>query len=356
LSLAIFGLRFSFYEEFLMRRRAFTLIELLVVIAIIAILIALLLPAVQQAREAARRTQCKNNLKQIGLALHNYHDTYNTLPLGGAASIHGGWGTSWWVRILPGIDQAPLYSQINFSGVHPGWTCCGDAAGTANGAVMRQANIAAAICPSSPLLAKRDTGGGPTTITQYHGIMGATSGNGFTNPAGSSALCCGCCGGQQATGLISGAGSLVVGRSIGFKDMTDGTSNVMVVGEASNFIWSADPAAGGSKTVAVNGAHGIMMGTPNLTTVENSPGAMFERPFNLTTVRYAPNAPAIDNNVNWPGVGDNYGSNNPLSSAHTGGVQILLGDGSARFLSDNVDMLTLRLLSTRNDGRTMGEF
>jgi prepilin-type N-terminal cleavage/methylation domain-containing protein len=357
LSLAFFRLRFSFYEEFLMRRRAFTLIELLVVIAIIAILIALLLPAVQQAREAARRTQCKNNLKQIGLGLHNYHDVFNTLPPGALASSVGGWGTSWYMRILPQIDQAPLYSNFTFNGTHHGWTSpSGGPEGAANGVILGQAAITWAICPSSPLPAKRDTGSVFTTISQYHGIMGASTGNGFTNPASSSALCCGCCGGQQATGVISGSGSLVIGRSIGFKDMTDGTSNVMVVGEASNFIWSADPAAGGSKTVVVNGAHGMMMGTPNLTTVENSPGGMFERPFNLTTVRYAPNAPAIDNNVNWPGVGDNYGSNNPLSSAHTGGVQILLGDGSARFLSDNVDLLTLRLLSTRNDGKTLGEY
>ena len=100
--------------------RGFTLVELLVVIAIIAVLIALLLPAVQQAREAARRTQCKNNLKQIGLALHNYHDNYNALPPGwigvtnGGPDIYGlnGWG--WASRILPQIDQSPLYNQLNF--------------------------------------------------------------------------------------------------------------------------------------------------------------------------------------------------------------------------------------------------
>lgn len=264
------------------------------------------------------------------------------------------------MRILPQIDQAPLYNKLTFSGAHHGWTAsaAGGAGpeGTANGAILAQGTITWAICPSSPLEKKRDTGSVYTTITQYHGIMGSTSGNGFTNPASSTANCCGCCGGQQATGQISGAGSLVVGRSIGFKDMIDGTTNVMVVGEASNFIWSASPAAGGSKTVPVNGAHGIMMGTSNLTTVEISAGGMFERPFNLTTVRYSPNAPAINNDSNWPGVGDNYGSNNPLSSAHTGGVQILLGDGSARFLSDNVDMLTLRRLSTRNDGQVLGEY
>src|SRR5215471_15422897 len=95
----------------------FTLIELLVVIAIIAVLIALLLPAVQQAREAARRTQCKNNLKQIGLALHNYHDTFNTLmPLafgdgGVAGAVRPTW--AWSVMMLPYIDQGPLYNSLN---------------------------------------------------------------------------------------------------------------------------------------------------------------------------------------------------------------------------------------------------
>src|SRR5689334_25410189 len=106
------------------RRRAFTLIELLVVIAIIAVLIALLLPAVQQAREAARRTQCKNNLKQIGLALHNYHDTFRLFPPGYVDrngnpnltpdnDLGPGWG--WAAFLLPYIDQSPLYSPINFN-------------------------------------------------------------------------------------------------------------------------------------------------------------------------------------------------------------------------------------------------
>jgi prepilin-type N-terminal cleavage/methylation domain-containing protein len=344
-----------------MRKRGFTLIELLVVIAIIAILIALLLPAVQQAREAARRTQCKNNLKQLGLALHNYHDVYNTMPIGGVGSLQGGWGFSWYIRILPYLDQTAVYNQITFNGVHPGWSCCGDASGTANGAVLRQANITAALCPSSPLPIKRDTGGGPTNIAQYYGISGTTNGNGYTAPTtgGQNGLsnCCGCCGGQQALGQIAGTGALVVGKSIGIRDMTDGTTNVMMVGEASDFIYDADPATGGNKTVAINGAHGIMMGSPNVTTVNvNGPGAMFERPFNMNTIRYSPNAPAINNHANWPGVGDNFGSNNPLNSAHTGGVQILLGDASARFLSDNVDMLTLRRLSVRNDGQSLGEY
>jgi prepilin-type N-terminal cleavage/methylation domain-containing protein len=107
-----------------MRRRGFTLIELLVVIAIIAVLIALLLPAVQQAREAARRTQCKNNMKQLGLAMHNYHDTFRVFPPGwiavdpatNAQSAHEGIsGFGWGTMLLPQIDQSPLYNQLNLN-------------------------------------------------------------------------------------------------------------------------------------------------------------------------------------------------------------------------------------------------
>ncbi|HTN77380.1 MAG TPA: DUF1559 domain-containing protein, partial [Pirellulaceae bacterium] len=105
-------------------RRAFTLVELLVVIAIIGVLVALLLPAVQAAREAARRMQCSNNVKQLGLSLHNHHDTYNRFPPGGAndqtpfgtETATSGWGSSWMVYILPYIEQNALYSQWQMYG------------------------------------------------------------------------------------------------------------------------------------------------------------------------------------------------------------------------------------------------
>jgi prepilin-type N-terminal cleavage/methylation domain-containing protein len=336
------------------RRRAFTLIELLVVIAIIAVLVALLLPAVQQAREAARRSQCKNNLKQMGLALHNYHDTFLNFPNGNVATApNGGWGMSWYMRILPYIDQAPVYNRLNFSGVHPGWSCCGDAVGQANGDVIRGIRFATTICPSSSLTDLRDSGGGPTEHPHYYGIMGATDGNGFTNGPNRTATCCGCCGNQAATGVITAGGMFgpLVSRKI--RDITDGTTNVILVGESSDFVYVS---AGGAKTADVQGVHGMMMGSPNLTSIEASPGGFFERQFNLTTVRYPPNAPAINNNSAWPGIDDNFGINKPLNSPHTGGVHVLLGDGATRFISDNINMFTLRCLCTRDDGNTISDF
>jgi len=143
------------------KRSAFTLIELLVVIAIIAILIALLLPAVQQAREAARRTQCKNNLKQLGLAMHNYHDVYNTFPHnqnrwgGGPIGADQIPQWSWLVGILPYIDQAPLYNAFSYDvnvADGNGGTITGDRNHNGIGVnqALAQTGMAAYICPSSP--------------------------------------------------------------------------------------------------------------------------------------------------------------------------------------------------------------
>jgi hypothetical protein len=261
------------------------------------------------------------------------------------------------MRILPQLEQAPVYNQLTFSGVHHGWTWDGTAEGGANGRVLEKASIPAVICPSSPMLSRRDAGNHVIPNAQYYGISGPVNGNGYTNPGIKQVGCCGCCGGEQATGFFSSSGTFAIAETFGFKDMVDGTSNVMAVGEASNFVYDRDPAAGGSRTVQVNVTHGNMMGSPHPLTIDAwGGGGLMDRPFNLNSVRYPPNAPVIVNNPNWPGVGDNFGSNNPLNSAHTGGVQILLNDGSARFLSDNIDMLTLKRLCARNDGQVLGEF
>ncbi|MCA9061939.1 MAG: DUF1559 domain-containing protein [Planctomycetaceae bacterium] len=340
------------------RNKGFTLIELLVVIAIIAILIALLLPAVQQAREAARKTQCRNNLKQIGLALHNYHETYRCFPPGSTRTSIGHWGVSWWAGILPYTEQSNLYNKLQFSGNHPGWTHdtgndgngggTPQSAGWDNGRLAAQSKMPFMACPSSPLPLTRDTGGGhQINIPHYVGIAGATddAANGFREPRQRS--CCSCCsGGNNPTynlGIIARGGMLVAnnGQVLGIKDATDGSSNTMVVGEQSN--WAIDSADGRQQIHHIE-QHGWLMGS--------SSAQGNGRAFNITTIRYPPNTRDIRIN----GIGANHNANNGIHSAHTGGVMMLLGDGSARFLSENIDMLTLRRLATRDDGGTIGEF
>ena len=331
-----------------MRRRGFTLIELLVVIAIIAILVALLLPAVQQVREAARKSQCQDHLHNMGIALHNYHDTAKFFPNGNVASSVGGWGASWWPRIFPQLEQGAIYSRMTFSGSHHGWShSAGGPEGPINGAALRGVHIDVTWCPSSAMEPLRDAGEAVMMNPSYMGIMGAVDGNGFTNPTNRVANCCGCCGGPTASGIITAGGMFGPVVAYGIKDMLDGTSNVIVIGEHSNFILNA----ANQKVVQVSGTHGILMGSPNLTRIQDCPGCMFERQFNVTTLRYPPNAPAIDGSALWPGVGDNFGVNNPLNSAHAGGIQILMGDDVVKFLSENVDMQTLRRAVTRDDGQ-----
>jgi prepilin-type N-terminal cleavage/methylation domain-containing protein len=340
-----------FFGEVQMRRRGFTLIELLVVIAIIAILIALLLPAVQQAREAARRTQCKNNLKQIGLALHNYHDVYSTFPIGNNASVPNGWGVSFWVGLLPYVEQGNVFSQMSFNGVSPGYTGGGATSPgqQINGPLVRGKVFQFLACASSPLPAMKDTGGGiQTQISNYAGIAGAVddaAGGIFFNSTGSPQLnsdnCCSC----PVQGIHARGGVLVAIKAVKFADITDGTSNVMAVSEQSDFAKNA-----ANQQVVITNNHGWMMGTANVSETTN------QRHFNLTTVRYPPNAVKAVGGSVLPGVCNNDGANNGLYSPHVGGVQAALSDGSARFISENIDLVTLKRLATRNDGQVLGEF
>jgi prepilin-type N-terminal cleavage/methylation domain-containing protein len=351
-------------------RKGFTLIELLVVIAIIAILVALLLPAVQQAREAARRSQCKNNLKQIGVALHNYHDVYSTLPNGTTSTDRGGWGISWWARILPYTDQSGLFEALQFEGNHPGWThntgsLSGHpnnwSAGYINGQAANRNPIPFMLCPSSPLPKVHSTGGGALINTpHYVGIGGAANGNnphlaafGLPNDSFVNASInsqwrrTGCCGGD-AGGYGAYGGVLVPTASISFKDIIDGSSNQIMVGEASTYGSGA-----GGQPRNIQGTHGWLMGSPR-----NSISAHNERMFNLTFVNYPPNFVTIDGNagIGGRGIGSNFGSNNGLYSSHTAAVHVLLADGAVRMVNDTMDMATLRGACTRYDGGQLNDF
>lgn len=337
-----------------MRRRGFTLIELLVVIAIIAILIALLLPAVQQAREAARRTQCRNNLKQWGLALHNYHDNFNRFPMGSLANQ--GFGMSFYPRLLPYIDQSPLYNRLTFEGGSPGWTGSGTGS-SVNGPACNGIVIAPMVCPSSPLDPLIASGGGfNTTAPSYVGISGAVDEDKTSASAPASdtdgfveqrqrpgANCCG--GGNPQNGILAMGGMLNPNQSLDLGKATDGTSNVIVMGERSD--WMFDP-SGVRVDVRGGAPHGFLMGTDGGGVIVNWDGPN-NRSFNLTTVRYAPGT----RNANLPGVGNNHGPNNPLISAHTGGTHALFGDGRVAFISDNINLANFKALCTRDDGRTV---
>lgn len=314
------------------RARGFTLIELLVVIAIIAVLIALLLPAVQQAREAARRSQCKNNLKQIGLALHNYHDTYSTLPMGNNNHTGGGWGQSWWVAVLPYIDQGPLYNAWDHNSVSSGYNLA------ANMNLASGKAIPVARCPSSPMGQYEFANNGVAPgmcVAHYTGIAGAS-----TDPQ--SRVTNYTCG-------IAGRGGVLFFRSrIRFADLSDGASNVIFVGEQSD--WCVETATGQQRIAIQSWPHGMFMG---------SPGS--DRSFNATTLRWRPGYKQAEGGHNFnpcplTGVCGNSGVNNPIQAAHVGGAHVLLGDGGVRFISENINLTTWFNLAIRDDGNVLGEF
>jgi hypothetical protein len=329
-------------------------VELLVVIAIIGILVALLLPAIQAAREAARRTECGNNLKQIGIGLQNYHDTYKKFPTS-IAPPDWSWGLSWIPRIMPYTEQAAAYELMSWVQNHPGWTynVGGNCPGPINGAAWHNVKIPMLTCPSNPMESMVDAGSGYVIVRpSYTGIAGAVDGDGFVNKQYDWARCCDCCNAVISNGIQSGGGMLPGGKFLGFNSCTDGSANTMMVSECSNFIYDD---AYVKKNVQVNSVHGFLMGSPWPISVEqavrdywggNPNGGNAPRLFNSTTIRYAPNAAGNA----WPGCGANDGQNNGIYSAHPGGVQSLYVDGSVHFIGDAINMFTLRCLATRDDG------
>ena len=323
-------------------RRGFTLIELLVVIAIIAILIGLLLPAVQKVREAAARMSCTNNMKQIGLALHNYHDTNLVLPPGCSNDVapfgngSSGWGSSWKVYILPGLEQGNIYAKWQFN----------NSSGYSNGANMALVNnitVKPYRCPSSTIpafYAGSSNTGEIQMMTSYTGVAGSALDAPFTTITE-------CCGG--GSGITSGGGVLSVNSKVTIVAITDGTSNTIMVGEQSDHIRDAAnaPIPGGYTAITSQGPHGWAMGSNTSAT-----GAPNIRAFNVSTTRWSINQRGLGNN-SANGTNDNTGQNIPFSSGHTGGANMLMGDGSVRFLTSSTPLTTLQWLSTRAGGEVI---
>ncbi|QDT53469.1 putative major pilin subunit [Caulifigura coniformis] len=313
-------------------RRGFTLIELLVVIAIIAILIALLLPAVQQAREAARRTQCKNNLKQIGLSLHNYVDSHNILPPGSVVLLNpagtqdNGHGWTWQASILPFLDQAPLFNAIQ------GDDGMGNEKGDQNTGktlVLKQTTMSVFWCPSQPDVRNGSQKNGYQTCN-YNGSMGIRIGNGNDDCYNGTSLTTPAHNRTDPWGCMNGSGVFHVSSAVRFADVKDGMSNTVFVAEVPD---SGGDAMGGfgagcdRRVVFSNGAD------------SNPPTEMTEH-----MIAAEGNDPI------------NGGAEEATGSWHTGGAHFVFGDGAVRFMSENMDMKTYQGTMTRAGGETLGEF
>jgi prepilin-type N-terminal cleavage/methylation domain-containing protein len=335
------------------RNRAFTLIELLVVIAIIAVLIALLLPAVQQAREAARRTQCKNNLKQIGLALYNYESTFTSFPMGDC-SVNFGSGeipqTSVHAYLLPYIDGANNYGTFNFNV---------QVNGNSINTQARIQFIPSFHCPSDP----------GTKRTLVAGLIDAASAN-YMQCLGSHANQAGYIVAGVALPITSMHGAFSRNSATRIRDFTDGTSNTAIFAEIKK---GPNGSPGSFLTVPAGDPKDFQVATDVVATwigndllfppadCENRAtqawayrGLQYYRGLLVATYynhTLTPNARLRDCVTNTL-----YQGHLAARSYHTGGVHTLLGDGSVRFASDNVDSNVWRSVGTLNNGEVVGDF
>lgn len=335
------------------KRRAFTLVELLVVITIIGILIALLLPAVQAAREAARRSQCINNLKQIALGLHGYNDAHGCFPPGGfsyqpyAPNYRQ---ASWLVRILPFVEQGTAYGEIQF--IDTDWTMQSNRINR-NWQVTHTLRVPSFRCPSSVLPETRSQGtnaatqalGAPATITyqlvNYVGIGGTyyRGSDMSTQPTPN----------QAAYGGYSTYNGIIVSvdglqpTPISMQHIFDGTSNTFCIGEQSSYHY--DSAGNKADRRACNHDGGPW---------SCGAGGSGDWWLNISIVRY----PINFEGTGWVGTGFEYPwyRHTVIRSSHPGGAQLAMADGSARFLSQSVDFTTFTRLCDREDRQAVGNY
>ncbi|QDV19985.1 Fimbrial protein precursor [Gimesia panareensis] len=310
-------------------RRGFTLIELLVVIAIIAILIALLLPAVQQAREAARRSQCKNNLKQLGLALQNYHETHGVFPPGGVIGTCAGnpptnisgiqecsgqsLGGNWLLYILPQMEQSPL------------WEKAAPILNT-NNPLDSMNNVfghyapAAYRCPSHPWDRRSNVA--------FRALEHMSRGNYAAN-FGSGDL--------TASYTNTNGGVFTINSAIGIRDIKDGTSNTLLTGEVSYINDNTSDARGAWVYSGMGGSSFSTGRNPNSTTADI--------------------LASCSSTTEMPCTAGNDGTQiAALRSQHVGGVQVGLADGSCRFISENISQAIWNALGTRNNREVIDNF
>ncbi|MEW4453573.1 DUF1559 domain-containing protein [Bremerella sp. JC817] len=315
----------------LARKSGFTLVELLVVIAIIGVLIALLLPAVQQAREAARRITCSNNMKQIGLALHNYHDTFKVFPPGyvdsnpafnsAIDSVSNRNGLAWSALILPFIEQNALHDQIgtqtNGFGYH--WQDKNNDDTMNDPIDAATVGLEAYSCPSDtmPLLNSRRGNFGKSNYKANAGNNAARDGKGVMFEA----------------------------SKLGIRDVTDGTSNTMMVGEACATPDSGTLNCGGS---VCNFSGGLWIGAR----IGPSTQTWHTGVYTYDVLCFGGSGANMLINRS----GANWGADWISSSTHPGGIMSVQCDGAVRFIPETIDLTIYRRLRDRRDGEVLGQF
>ncbi|MFM7074309.1 MAG: DUF1559 domain-containing protein [Planctomycetota bacterium] len=309
----------------------FTLVELLVVIAIIGVLVALLLPAVQAARESARRTQCTNNLKQLALGCHNYHDTNNALPFAYQQNI------SHLARLLPFIEQSALHDRVNYSVPF---------SDPANAFVM-MANVTGFVCPSDPNMLPPSLGG----TNNYYANMGSN----IVNSAPSTAS------GGVNFGMADQNGAFTASTAVRFADILDGTSNTALLSERSR----GDGSNGISTPLSDTFQPGTYPATADQAMADclavnptdlskqgfSNGGVPWLRPYHSTTA-YFHVLPPNQRSCMFPPQRIATTAN----SRHPGGVIVGMADGGVRFVSRTINVLTWRALGTRDGGEVVNAF
>jgi prepilin-type N-terminal cleavage/methylation domain-containing protein/prepilin-type processing-associated H-X9-DG protein len=357
-----------------MRRRGFTLIELLVVISIIAVLIALLLPAVQAAREAARRIQCTNNMKQIGLALHNYHQAHNVFAMGCSSGMYNPPGTPWSVKqnlsvlalILPFLEQSVVYNSINFNFGSDELEPLASRSLTASiQSTAITASIKAFQCPSDPLAGQPDYQG-TTDTNNYYACVGTTMywsqlGSTFPNNVPSVNI--------PSTGLFT------MQASYGIQHCIDGTSNTIAFAEAAV---GSQTATLRQKLVGVVNVAAIQPYETLNSTVPNAQAALqaCQAAWSTGTGGNADDqrgdnwshgamAMSLFNTIAPPNLYNGSfaycsrigsGARSDLSNSdswHPGGVNVTLGDGSVKFIKDSISIQVWMALGTRAGGEVI---
>lgn len=339
-------------------RRGFTLVELLVVVAIVGVLVALLLPAVQAAREAARRMQCANNCKQLGLALHNFLSANGAFPPGAdncrkinnPTDWYRGIGVSWFTHCLPYLEGNTVYDNLDVQAFDGGDGDYGDA----NRPYLKDFFPPWLKCPSSVMDSTVFLGHAKVKYAMpfYTGIAGADG----QDPSHR----------YIAGNVTAHNGILFANSQIRTKHITDGTSHVMLVGEQS--LHAMEPGTGNLVDCRGGSVFGAWLGTPMVRQKSNY-NPYDDRVFNTTTIGKPLGSRACDRIANYKGssyplgpggeqpyigLATNFDNRTPINSAHAGGAHIVMADGSVHFMSEEINFALFQVLAIRDSGVLKG--